>query len=522
MKKKAKHKRNIDGLIPLNKRSADERESIAKLGGYAKAKAQKEQLTFAQLAKQAINSKPDEAALRYAKKEFPDLDIEDITFKALMVLGLVRRASNGDVSAFEKIQELAPDEIADDENKKIDISDFKVCAKACGYPEPYPQQIEMADFIFSYKEEPRLLLGARSYGKTNYAVIIKGAQEIALNGAKIILVTKEERRSRDLCIEIGRCLECLGVKDFKRSTNEVIQLAGNDSKEPNLIAISLGSRGFRGRHPDFVILDDPITPEASSRADRDQAKRVYDELLKLCHKVRLLGQPVHRNDLYQLTRRTIKTLEMPYGSIPELDTDLEALRLAGVDEASINASYLLKIDDVARMPFADVEISNAQFDIAKGSIACIDPSHEGGDTTAITIAQGYGEFQKLFIAGYCFKLAWYDCKKELVGLLQKYNVKQAYFENNALGEEPIRQFRNFNLSCKIIGFKSVENKKAKIQNAGMFSKSLVLSAQSNTEYKKQFLEYEVGAEHDDAPDSLASLLINVGLMKSAKERGLYK
>ncbi|MDR3243499.1 MAG: hypothetical protein LBT79_01990 [Elusimicrobiota bacterium] len=374
----------------------------------------------------------------------------------------------------------------------------------------------MADFIFDWTNEPRLLLGARNYGKTEYAVIVKAAQMIAQKGVKIVLATKEQDRVKDLALEIGRCLECLGVKDFKRKSSKVIQLENNITKEPNLKAISLGSKGFRSRHPDFILMDDPITPEAAGKADRDKAKRVYDEALKLSQRVRLIGQPVHAKDLYQITRTKIKTMEVPYGTIPELDIDLEILRLAGVDEASINASYFLKIDEVSQMPFSKIEITDAKFDIQKGSIASIDPSHKGGDYTAITIAQGY--FEKLLAIGFCFKKAWYDCLPELKGLAARFNIKQLFFENNALGEEPIRQLKTLIPACVIKGFESLDNKEAKIQNAGMFVKSILLSSESDFAYKTQTIEYEIGDKNDDAPDSLANLLININLMKSAKEK----
>jgi predicted phage terminase large subunit-like protein len=377
----------------------------------------------------------------------------------------------------------------------------------------------MADFVFDAANEPRLLLGARRYGKSEYSVILKAAQEIALNKTRILLIIRDKERAKDFALEIARCVKALGISDFSRINSSVIQLASNTTKEPNLSAVVLGSKGIRSRHPDIVILDDPITPETASPADKKKAKRVYDEVLKLTQRVRIIGQPVSKADLYDITRQKIKTLEMPHGSIPELDTDLELLRLAGVDEASINASYFLKLTDVGKMPFSDIEIIDVSFDKAKGAIASIDPSHEGGDFTAISICQGH--FDKLLIAGFCFKAAWYDCINELSALFAKYNVSICFFENNALGEEPIRQLKKIAPAVRVSGFKSLDNKEAKIQNAGMFAKEIIVSKESNTEYIEQLKNYEAGIEHDDAPDSLANLFINLRLQKSAKEKRLF-
>jgi hypothetical protein len=498
--------------MPPQKRAA-----IAKKGGFAAAKAKAQKKTYSEIARLILEQRLNDDEVQGIVAKYPNLAIGDINVKLMTVLGLTTKAMQGDVNAFEKIQELAPDDIAETEtDKKLDLADFESCCELCGYPPPFRKQIEMANFIFSERNEPRLLLGARNYGKTEYAVIVKAAQQIALKGLTIILITKEEARARDLTLEISRCLECLGIKDFKRNSSEVIQLASNASKEPNLKAISLGGKGFRGRHPQLIVLDDPITPEASSKADRDKAKKVYDELLKLCKRVRIIGQPVHKQDLYQITRKKIKTMEVPYGSIPALDIDLQSLRLAGVDEGSINASYFLKVDDVGQMPFSDIEITNAKFDASDGTLASIDPSHEGGDWTAITIAKVH--LERILIVGFCFKAAWYDCLNDIAGIIKRFNVRLAYFENNALGQEPIRRLNALGLNCNFIGFKSMDNKEAKIQNAGMFVKTLILSAESNAEYKKQIIDYEAGAQHDDAPDSLANWLINSGWMKAAREK----
>ncbi|MDR3112768.1 MAG: hypothetical protein LBU09_00145 [Endomicrobium sp.] len=516
----------MDNLKNLKDRPASEKEDIARAGGIASGQVRRRQRSFKEIAIAIVSMKPSSAMVVRFKELYPDIQREISTVKDMLVLSQVSKAiMKADTLAFCAVKDLIGDDEEPDDNEtsKFDLTDFEACCEACGYPPPYKKQIEMADFVFAEDDEPRLLLGARKYGKTDYAVIVKSAQMIALYGATIILVTKEQDRVRELALEIGRCLECLGITEFKRKSSKLIVLNSNKTKEPNLKAISIGSKGFRGRHPKFAILDDPITPESVSKADRKKAKAIYDELLKLTKRVRILGQPVHKKDLYQLTRKKIKVLEVPYGSIPELDADLDVLRMAGVDESSINASYFLKIDDVSTMPFADIELTDAKIDISQGTVCSIDPSHEGGDTTAMTIVHTY--LDRLLIVGFAWPKAWYDCLDEIIEAARKYNIKRGYFENNALGDEPIRQLNNLknnpeysDLACLWTGFKSLDNKEAKIQNAGMFLKFFLLSRESNNEYKNQLIDYEVGADHDDAPDSLANWLINTKLMETAKRK----
>ena len=77
-------------------------------------------------------------------------------------------------------------------HKAIAGSYIEYCERAL-YPRPFPKQIEMANWAFDHKDEPRLILGARGYGKTDY-VTINGSGFKLLNDRqyKILLITKEK------------------------------------------------------------------------------------------------------------------------------------------------------------------------------------------------------------------------------------------------------------------------------------------------------------------------------------------
>jgi hypothetical protein len=507
------------GLFSFSDMTAEERAQITSKGGKASGLVRQQKKTYREIADALLRMKPTAELLKKFKGISPNMKNVPTDLKVLMVLGQIGRAIKGDTKAFEAVRDIS--EIDDKQREGTIANSFYACCEVCGYPPPYMKQVEMADFVFDVLPEPRLLLGARRYGKSEYAVIIKAAQEIVLHNRRILLIVKDQERAKDFGAEIGRCVKAIGGEGgLIKDSSTVLQLASNESKEPNLCVLVMGSKGLRSRHPDIVIMDDPITPQSASPADRKQAKRVYDEVLKLTQAVRIIGQPVCRDDLYDVIRNRIKTLEVPYGAIPQLDTDLEILRLAGVDDASINASYFLKVTDISNTPFRNIQDTDILFN-DKGAIASIDPSHEGGDYTAISIMQGIPD-GRIIVIGFCFKAAWYDCLDELLKVVKQYKVKRLFFENNALGDEPIRQIKNIctnnNIACLTSGFKSLDNKEAKIQNAGMFANLLLLSSQSNEIYKEQLKKYEIGADYDDAPDSLANLLINAGIMKSAKEK----
>jgi hypothetical protein len=65
----------------------------------------------------------------------------------------------------------------------------------------------------------------------------------------------------------------------------------------------------------------------------------------------------------------------------------------------------------------------------------------------------------------------------------------------------------------VVGKKSLGNKHARIMAAGPFSKSIHLAKNSDPIYIAQIVKYEYGAKNDDAPDSLASALEWIGLIR---------
>ena len=386
-----------------------------------------------------------------------------------------------------------------------------------GYPAPFQKQVEMYDFAFQYRNKtPRLILGARGYGKTDYITINGSGFELLKNKQlKILLITKENERGKEIVAEIREGLSRQGVK-FANRAKKKIRLKGCRGKEDNFTALTIRSRGLRGRHPDLIIMEDPITPEDTSETERRRVKKVYEELLKLSKNVVIIGQPVHAEDLYQELRNVIPTLEVWYGAIPELDADLAVERSAGVSEASIQASYFGVIIDDNSLPFRNIERVDYY---AKNNVMFIDPSHKGGDLTAIAIGGFIGDV--LPVVGFAFKKAWYDCLEELDAILGQFNVGRICIETNGLGELPIMQLRSAGLSG-VMGKNHTGNKHSRIMNCASFVESLKLTQYSgasailksaNDLFIERVRKYEYNIKQDDPPDAMAGLCGMIGIIK---------
>ena len=395
------------------------------------------------------------------------------------------------------------------------------CEKA-GYPIPFVKQIEMQAFAFNDNNEPGVLLGARGYGKTDYVTIMGVAYDLYLHGKNTsnLIITKSKIRNTAIIEQIADALEDNGVKLSKRNAY-CINVAGFEgqengkkkTKDYSVEAITIRS-SFRGRHPKRIIMDDPVTEEDVSASQRAIVERKYSEAYKLCKNITIIGQPAHAFDLYAKLRPTLtRKLEVPWGSIPELDADLDAMKLAGIDPVSIEMSYHLRVPVTGNNPFGAIKYVDSFHN--GDSVAFIDPS-DGGDYTAVSIIKGF--MNGVMVQGRAWKLPWYHCLEEMMAEFRKRGVRRICFETNHAGTQPLDQLRSVlsPLGIGVQGVHSDTNKHATIMQAGSFAEFIHLSKESDHVYTNQVVQYEYGAEYDDAPDSLARCLVWLGLVKAKK------
>lgn len=392
------------------------------------------------------------------------------------------------------------------------IVSFKEFCINAGYPEPFDKQVEFSDFCVD-DGSPRMGLGARGYGKTDYGPILRCAYEIykAFKQGRIkdetnLIISRSKIRNTSIIHEIGEALIKNNVPIEKQNSN-ILRVKGHEGKDENVEVLTLKS-SFRGRHHKRIWFDDPATEDSVSEADRLLVKKKYDEAYKLNKNIIIIGQPAHEFDLYAELMDKVRVLKMPHGTIPELDIDLEAAALAGLDEKSISMSYRLVVPKDGSSIFADLK-SIDKYPLGVDSVAFIDPS-DGGDYTAITILSSY--FSGVAITGKVYKKAWYHVVDDMGQLMEKYSVKKLAFETNATGSQPIEQLRKM-FSIGVVGKHSTTNKHSTILQAGAFSNHIYMAKDAHSEYKKMIERYEEKSKFDDAPDSLARCLEWIGLIR---------
>ena len=401
---------------------------------------------------------------------------------------------------------------------------FEAFCEAAGYPAPFPKQVEMMRFGME-ETVPRLLLGAPGYGKTDYVVIAGVAYDIYRNyregrhadketASTTLLMSKSTERNKALLGEVAEALAKNGVP-IGVNNAAAVSVAGLAGKEASLSALTIKAVSLRGRHPRRAVMEDVVTEDDTSEATRKLVEKKYSELMKRTQNVLVLGQPVHKFDLYETLRPILKKLEVPHGSIPELDCDLEALKLAGVSWESISASYHLKVVSHSGFPFEGIQ-RLPTFLPCDSATAFIDPSSMGRDTTALSCFKGH--FHGIAVEGHAWKRSWDQCLDEMIPILVRNRVKKLCFECNALGEQPVLLLRQALKAhgIGVVGRFSSGHKHSRIMAAAPYAAKIFMTETSNEAFKTQVRKYEHGSEPDDGPDSMATGMEWMGLIRGKR------
>lgn len=406
----------------------------------------------------------------------------------------------------------------DEAEGKVSLNEFAIRA---GYNALEEFQVDQYNFIYKGLKEARMLMGCRGTGKSVTCSIIGAAYQIYLDpNFTIAIVTKEAKRSAELVRAIGSCLESNGVI-LDENNGLKINVRGKNPgiNQANCKGLAMGGRGFRGLHPDLIILDDPVTElDAWSATERLRVKDKYDEIMKLNSNVAIIGQPVSNKDLYSTLWDIIPTMKQTWDMIPDkffgtiYKPDLEKLRMT-VSERTIQMSYFLNVPDDPSLAYAKIETVDY---LSPTNVMFIDPSAGKGDFTGISIGNIFMGTRKFITLGFMFQEAWFDLLPTIEMLIHKFGVRALYVETNGVGAGMPDMLKRAGIPCTPIN--STENKHQKIisyadqvPNMGLYKlSSSVISdgglLEANENFIQNVKDYTYDAKHDDGIDSMVSLI----------------
>ena len=336
------------------------------------------------------------------------------------------------------------------------------------------------------------------YPKYNIIFLRKAdddVKEIIVQTAKLLKSDMYQMLARDL---YGITMELTKESAFEIDTN----LKATSRGTAQLIGIGSGG-SLTGKHGDIVITDDIINiNDRVSKAARERTKYIYQELQNVKNRggrIINTGTPWHKNDAFTLMPNIQKWDCYEVGMFT--DSMIQKLR-DSMSPSLFAANYELKhiadADSMFTSPVID-DGSNT-YKIFNG-MAHIDAAYGGGDNSAFTIINRHSD-------GYIY--VYGDLRaKHIDDVLDVFEAKREQYQAGTLFNETNadKGYLNKKIKRPTKTYHEKMNKYIKISTYLRENWSKIIFVKDTSkEYINQILDYTENAEHDDAPDSLASLI----------------
>ena len=270
-----------------------------------------------------------------------------------------------------------------------------------------------------------------------------------------------------------------------------------------VVGLGIGT-SITGKHADIVITDDIVNiKDRISKAERERTKVQYMELQNICNRGgRFIntGTPWHKEDAISIMQNVKRYDCYSTGLITR--GKLEQLRQS-MSDSLFAANYELK-----HIADKDAMFKNPKFtkerELIFGGLAHIDAAYDGADGTAFTI---FNKLKDGRIIG--FGKRWDkhvdDCLSEIGMHHRLLRAGSISCEKNADKGYLAKELGK--LGYHVNPYSESMNKFVKISTYLRSNwKNIIWLEDTDPEYINEILDYSEFAEHDDSPDSAASLL----------------
>ena len=289
------------------------------------------------------------------------------------------------------------------------------------------------------------------------------------------------------------------------NSNEISTNLTNDPRgSSQLIAMGCGS-SLTGKHFDFIFTDDIINlKDRVSRAEREQTKRIYGELKRLCNKggrIFNTGTPWHKDDAFTvmpdaekydcystgiLTAEEVEAIKRDKSNTPSLFAANYELRHIASDGQLFSASPVFKSD----------------IELFVNGVCHIDAAYGGDDSVGVTFGNRSGD--KMYCFGMKFNKHVDLCLPEILKWCDKLRVGLIICELNGDKGYLVQEIRR--LGYRAQGYSESMNKHQKISTyLYKWWERMIWLEGTSQEYLNDIMDYTEDAEHDDCADSAASL-----------------
>lgn len=367
-------------------------------------------------------------------------------------------------------------------------------------------------------KEDKTLQGSRGTYKTTCVSVALALIIILLPSKKTAFFRKTDGDVKEIIRQVQKILkdphtqyfvQCIYGVNLQLTTENATEVNTNLSKDTKgtvqLSGIGLGT-SITGKHFDLIFTDDIVNiNDRISRAERERTKVLYQELINLKNRdgrIFNTGTPWHPDDAFSKMPPAEK-YDCYHEEVRKIISkeDLENIR-SQLTRSLFAVNYELKFvadDDVI---FPNAQTGGDPVAVSQG-VAHVDAAFYGEDYTALTIMGIHDG--KFYVFGKCWRKHIDDVMDEIVMWYNKFMVGKLYIELNADKGYVAKQLRKKDV--RVSTYNESQNKHIKIVSYLKFEwKNVIFVTGTDEQYINQICDYNEDAEHDDCPDSLASLI----------------
>lgn len=365
---------------------------------------------------------------------------------------------------------------------------------------------------FLFEKEDMTLQAHRGSYKTTCLSIAIALMIVLFPKKNIIFMRKSDDDVKEIIDQVAKLLLTGIFQDLahalygttitlhKQTAYEIsTNLKATTKGRPQLLGLGIRS-SITGKHADIMITDDIVNfDDRVSKAGRTFTKNKYQELQNVKNRGgRFIntGTPWHKDDAFKLMPSIIRYDCYSTGLIE--DKALSELR-ASMTPSLFAANYELKHISDEETIFPHPKRADSD-ELVYDGVCHIDAAYGGSDYTAFTILKQRGD--KIYVTGKMWRKHIDECIPLIKAYRKHYRAGTLYVESNADKGYVAKQFEHPKKS-----YHESMNKYMKIStNIKPNWANIYFTPDTDDEYIEQIESYNELADHDDAPDSLASLI----------------
>ena len=362
-------------------------------------------------------------------------------------------------------------------------------------------------------EGDRTLQAHRASYKTTCVSIALALIIILLPNKRTLFLRKTDADIKEIIKQVQKILkdphtqyfvQCIYGVNLKLTVESATEINTNLTTDirgtSQLVGMGCGS-SITGKHFDRIFTDDIVNiNDRVSKAERDRTKLVYQELQNIKNRdgrIFNTGTPWHKDDCFAIMPEAEKFDCYSTGLIS--DEQLEAIKKS-MTRSLFAANYELRHIAAEDVIFQNPQTGADPSEVEQGDCH-IDAAYGGEDFSAFTIVKKQGNI--FYVYGRLWQKNIDDCLDEIQRLRAQFNAGKIYCEDNGdkgylakelrnRGERAIIYHENMHKFIKITTYLKAEWENVKFV------------AGTDKAFIDQICDYNENADHDDAPDSLAS------------------